>query len=331
MQKEYDLTKTTIHTAIHDFLSSNGAKISSYIVDDIIVVSIMNDKFNVVIKQINNYDILFLVPKYDSSKSLLTQESVLKSTIAVGKSSMDVMFAGIVYDNKRGVLECNMLDTTMMFTTIDTSNVVRKTQSMFVGELNNKYLNPTECVYYGGNGTALISDSGEVIDTLNVQELQVALYMDMDNLPTAEENYDHWSTNIEYKTELFSRNRLVISLTNERLNRSLPTYFVLNSPAINLPTKDKNTCNGITLCLPIIFFVQREPRALDTYSAVGSTDILTFVDMFNIHSGRIIQTTYPVKKNFFQCFSLYKRRNELNLVGYAGIAFRQSEQKQEES
>ena len=320
MQKEYDLTKTTAHTAIHDFLSSNGAKISNYIADDIIVVSIVNDKFNVVIKQINNYDILFLVPKYDNSKSLLAQESVLKST------TVDVMFAGIIYDNKSGVLECNMLDTSMMFTTIDTSNIVRKTQSMFVGELNNKYLNPTDCVYYGGNGAALISDSGNVIDTLNVQELQVALYMDMDNLPTVEENYDHWSTNIEYKSELFSRNRLVISLTNERLNRSLPTYFVLNSPAINLPTKDKNTCNGITMCLPIIFFVQREPRALDTYSAVGSTDILTFVDMFNIHSGRIIQTTYPVKRNFFQCFSLYKRRNEANLVGYVGIAFRQSEQ-----
>ena len=236
------------------------------------------------------------------------------------------MFAGIIYDNKSGVLECNMLDTSMMFTTIDTSNVVRKTQSMFVGELNNKYLNPTDSVYYGGNGAALISDSGEIVAKLNVQELQIALYMDMDNLPTVEENYDHWSTNIEYKTELFSRNRLVISLTNERLNRSLPTYFVLNSPAINLPTKDKNTCNGITLCLPIIFFVQREPRALDTYSAVGSTDILTFVDMFNIHSGRIIQTTYPVKRNFFQCFSLYKRRNEVNLIGYVGIAFRQSEQ-----
>lgn len=321
MQKEYDLTKITIHTAIHDFLSSNGAKISSYIANDIIVVSIVNDKFNVVIKQINNYDILFLVPKYDSSKSLLTQESVLKSTTA------GVMFAGIIYDNKSGVLECNMLDTTMMFTTIDTSNIVRKTQSMFVGELNNKYLNPTDCVYYGGNGAVLISDSGEVVGTLNVQELQVALYMDIDNLPTAEENYDHWSTNIEYGSELFSRNRLVISITNKRLNRSLPTYFVLNSPAINLPTKNKNTCNGITLCLPIIFFVQREPRALDNYSAVGSTDILTFVDMFNIHSGRIIQTTYPVKKNFFQCFSLYKRRNEINLVGYVGIAFRQSEQK----
>jgi len=153
MQKEYDLTKTTAHTAIHDFLSSNGAKISSYTANDIIVVSIVNDKFNVVIKQINNYDILFLVPKYDSSKSLLAQESVLKST------TMDVMFAGIIYDNKSGVLECNMLDTSMMFTTIDTSNVVRKTQSMFVGELNNKYLNPTDCVYYGGNGAALISSS----------------------------------------------------------------------------------------------------------------------------------------------------------------------------
>ena len=318
MQKEYDLSKITVHTAIHDFLSSNGAKISSYIANDTIVVSIINDKFDVVIKQTNNYDILFFFFIYDSNKSLLNQESVLKSE--------SVMFAGIIYDNKSGVLECNMLDTSMMFTTIDTSNVVRKTQSMFVGELNNKYLNPTDSVYYGGNGAALISDSGEIVAKLNVQELQIALYMDMDNLPTVEENYDHWSTNIEYKTELFSRNRLVISLTNERLNRSLPTYFVLNSPAINLPTKDKNTCNGITLCLPIIFFVQREPRALDTYSAVGSTDILTFVDMFNIHSGRIIQTTYPVKRNFFQCFSLYKRRNEVNLIGYVGIAFRQSEQ-----
>ena len=149
--------------------------------------------------------------------------------------------------------------------------------------------------------------------------------MDMDNLPTAGEHYDHWSSNIELDGVLITVNRLVISVTPEYLNKSLPTYFVMNSPKLNLHTKNHNTCNGITLCLPILFFVQREPRALDTYSAVGSTNIITFVDMFNMSSGRIIQTSYPIEMPYYQCFPIYKRRSVDGIVGYNGIAFLQGD------
>lgn len=339
MQKEYNLTNTSIHTAIHDFLSTSGVTIVNYVANDIIVVSLMNKKFNAVIKEIivkeenkpdKKYNILFVLPKYDSSKSLLSQESALVSNVFVKDVGHTALFAGILYDDGVGVLECNKLSESLMFSTIDTRDVVRKTQHMFVGELNNKYLNPTDCIFYGGNNTAAVDNNGNIIMNFSKEELQVALYMDMDNLPTKEENYDHWSSNISWMDNeilpshsFLTKNRLVISVTPERLNKSLPTYFVMSSPALNLPTKNHNTCNGITLCLPILFFVQREPRVLDTYSAVGSTDIITFVDMFNMSSGKIIQTSYPVKKNDYQCFSIYKRRSSKGLLGYTGIAFRQ--------
>ena len=332
MQKEYDLTKTSIHTAIHDFLSTNGATIVNYTANDITVISLKNNQFNVVIKEITNgskkYDILFLVPKYDSSKSIIDQESALVGETEINKVKCRFLFAGVLYDDSVGVLECNMLSDSMMFSTIDTRDIVRKTQHMFVGELNNKYLNPTDCIFYGGNNAVGVDGDGNVLVSFNKGELQVALYMDMDNLPTAGEHYDHWSSNIEFGGKLITLNRLVISVTPEYLNKSLPTYYVISSLALNLPTKNHNTCNGITLCLPILFFVQREPRVLDTYSAVGSTNIITFVDMFNMSSGRIIQSSYPTEQPYYQCFPIYKRRSEKGILGYTGIAFRQEDRKE---
>ena len=332
MQKEYDLTKTSIHTAIHDFLSTNGATITNYVANDIIVVSMKNDRFNAIIKEITEnskkYDLLFLIPKYDSSKSIIDQESALVGETEINKVKRRFLFAGVLYDDSVGVLECNMLSDSMMFSTIDTRDIVRKTQHMFVGELNNKYLNPIDCMFYGGSSSVGVDKDGNVLVSFNKGELQVALYMDMDNLPTAGEHYDHWSSNIELDGVLITVNRLVISVTPNNLNRSLPTYFVMNSPKLNLPTKNHNTCNGITLCLPILFFVQREPRVLDTYSAVGSTSIITFVDMFNMSSGRIIQTSYPIEMPYYQCFPIYKRRSVDGIVGYNGIAFLQGDKKE---
>ncbi len=332
MQKEYDLTKTSIHTAIHDFLSTNGATIVNYVANDTIVISLMGNKFNVVIKEITEnskkYDILFLVPKYDSSTSIIDQEGALIHEVEINGAKYNLLFAGVLYDDSVGVLECNMLSDSMMFSTIDTRDVVRKTQHMFVGELNNKYLNPTDCIFYGGNNSVGVGKDGNILMNFAKEELQVALYMDMDNLPEIGEHYQHWSSNIEFGENLITLNRLVISITPEYLNKSLPTYFVMNSPKLNLYTKNHNTCNGITLCLPILFFVQREPRVLDTYSAVGSTNIITFVDMFNMSSGRIIQTSYPIENPYYQCFSIYKRRNSDGMVGYEGIAFLQGDKKE---
>ena len=332
MQKEYDLTKISIHTAIHDFLSTSGATIVNYTANNIIVISLKDNQFNVVIKEITNgskkYDILFLVPKYDSSKSLIEQESALTTETEINKIKYNLLFAGILYDESIGVLECNMLGNTLMFTTIDTRDIVRKTQHMFVGELDNYQLNPTVGMFYGGNNSVGVDRDGNIVAYFAKEELQVALYMNIDNLPETGEHYQHWISNIEFGENLITVNRLVISVTLAYLNKSLPTYYVMNSPALNLPTKNHNTCNGITLCLPILFFVQREPRVLDLYSVVGSTNTITFVDMFNMSSGRIIQSSYPTEQPYYQCFPIYKRRSEKGFLGYTGIAFRQEDKKE---
>ena len=47
--------------------------------------------------------------------------------------------------------------------------------------------------------------------------------------------------------------------------------------------------------------------------------------MFNMSSGRMIDSSYPVKKNDYQCFSIYTRRNVDGMLGYVGVAFKQEE------
>ena len=57
--------------------------------------------------------------------------------------------------------------------------------------------------------------------------------------------------------------------------------------------------------------------------------------MYNIHSGRMTDSDFPVKKQDYQCFSIYTRRNHayanglshteiLDMFkGFAGVAFKQ--------
>ena len=64
---------------------------------------------------------------------------------------------------------------------------------------------------------------------------------------------------------------------------------------------------------------------LKQFSCVGKSNIINYVSMFDMSSGREIQSDYPVKRDRFRCFTIGKRRHTGDDLkgGYAGIAFRQ--------
>ena len=64
--------------------------------------------------------------------------------------------------------------------------------------------------------------------------------------------------------------------------------------------------------------------------------------MYNIHSGRMTDSDFPVKKQDYQCFSIYTRRNHMFsdstsplkntdiFRGFAGVAFKQEIEEESE-
>ena len=167
--------------------------------------------------------------------------------------------------------------------------------------------------------------------------LYMALYVNVDNSPAESRGHVVWAT--DHK---FTSLTLATSFSNDTNTNSLPVYTAMLSKFYLQPSYNYTQLNGITLCLPIICYVSRDPQILDKYSVVGSTNVLTFVDMYNIHSGRMTDSDFPVKKQDYQCFSIYTRRNHMYgdstsptkdtdiFRGFAGVAFKQEIEEESE-
>lgn len=105
----------------------------------------------------------------------------------------------------------------------------------------------------------------------------------------------------------------------------LPTYANFFMGEDLLWRGSTNQLNCIALCMPLYFYIIRDPQQLKQFSCVGKTDIINYVSMFDMSSGREIQSSYPVENDSFQCFTIGKRRNVGDDLkgGYVGVAFRQ--------
>jgi len=69
-----------------------------------------------------------------------------------------------------------------------------------------------------------------------------------------------------------------------------------------------NTNNNISECMPLIFYVLRDPDDLDSWSCVGMTDIVGYINMYNMSSGRVLQSRFRDNYQKHACYDLYKRR-----------------------
>lgn len=85
-------------------------------------------------------------------------------------------------------------------------------------------------------------------------------------------------------------------------------YLSISCKKINDIGNSVNTKNCISLVLPVIFYIQRDEELEDVFSAIGQTNILNYVNMYNMNSGRIVQPTYD-STGKFACYSLYRRRS----------------------
>ena len=69
-----------------------------------------------------------------------------------------------------------------------------------------------------------------------------------------------------------------------------------------------NTNNNISEIIPMMFYVLRDPDDLDSWSSVGMTDKVGYINMYNMSSGRTHQSKFRNNYRGFSCYDLYKRR-----------------------
>ena len=69
-----------------------------------------------------------------------------------------------------------------------------------------------------------------------------------------------------------------------------------------------NTKNNVSEIMPIIFYVLRDPDDLNSWSAIGHTDKVGYVNMYNMSSGRTLQSYYDADFNKHYCYNLWKKR-----------------------
>lgn len=79
-----------------------------------------------------------------------------------------------------------------------------------------------------------------------------------------------------------------------------------------------NTSNGIATVLPSLFYIKEQPYGMNTWSYIGKSDELNYVNMYNMSSYHILQKNYPVSGDRYVCITQYKRRKFM----YDGLAIR---------
>lgn len=69
-----------------------------------------------------------------------------------------------------------------------------------------------------------------------------------------------------------------------------------------------NTKNNISEIMPIMFYVLRDPDDLNSWSCLGHTDLIGYVNMYNMGTGRHIQSYYDADYNEHYCYDMWKKR-----------------------
>ena len=358
MNKEYTIstiTNNTVYNNICSFFSAcNHTPV--YTANNITVYRDETLSFYIIVYAISDEYVYFSFSReWDSNNSWYAQHESLRAD----KLGADKYFV-YVLPCREGTLICNYTESTFMFSMVEDTTIARRTYFTFFGRLNNIYSEFTDHYLIGSTWCRIVDSSGNfsetsyepylyndfgdiVKDTNNKpiydcgHTLYMALYVNVDNSPAESRGHVVWAT--DHK---FTSLTLVTSFSNDTNTNSLPVYTAMLSKFYLQPSYNYTQLNGITLCLPIICYVSRDPQILDKYSVVGSTDVLTFVDMYNIHSGRMTDSDFPVKKQDYQCFSIYTRRNHayanefsqteiLDMFkGFAGIAFKQEIEEESE-
>lgn len=103
-----------------------------------------------------------------------------------------------------------------------------------------------------------------------------------------------------------------------------------------------NSKNNVSEIMPFIFYILRDPDVRDDWSMIGHTDVINYINMYNIGTGRLLQSNEYKRIAKHACYNLYRRRaqatyyNKIDndddndftdvrgLGGYPGLAFKVS-------
>ena len=69
-----------------------------------------------------------------------------------------------------------------------------------------------------------------------------------------------------------------------------------------------NTLNDISMLFPTIFYILRDPDVEDTWSSIGFTNVISFINMYNMGTGRYLQLDGHKKVGKHACYNVYRRR-----------------------
>lgn len=279
-------------------------------------------------------------------------------------SGYDYYFSVIPIGTSTYTLYCNSNTTNIEISLIDNSNILRKTFNISFGIMNNisnsglnlymlgtitKYgsiLTQKSDSYLGcmlrtaiDNGMySSIAENGWVYNT--------EVYCNINNIDTWSAGYQYnvgaivYHSGSVYKCKVQNTGIIITNTsywelvpcgvyTSISYKSGIPTYRPL------LPTLDSsikqmnrgmsvNTLNGISLVLPIYFFVLRDPQVLDNYSAIGFTNYVNYVNLYNISSGTKLDSYNDGITSSYKCFSIgYRRSNRKDIPSYLGIAIKQ--------
>ena len=81
--------------------------------------------------------------------------------------------------------------------------------------------------------------------------------------------------------------------------------------------KLSNTVNCMSMILPLIFYIKRAPKGLNTYSAIAHTNKIGFVDMFNMSHDTKREADFPYKHSLYRCYYMVMKRWRLGSLGFA--------------
>ena len=167
----------------------------------------------------------------------------------------------------------------------------------------------------------------------NNYDIVVRVFID-----NAKNNYIYYTSNLV--SEKFTR--CYMSFSQDSIE--LPTYKNIISKSTVDQGRSVNTLNGISLVMPIYIMVLRDPKVLNSYSSIGFTEFVSYVNMLHLSSG----STHPIEFSLtntvgdYQSFALYRRRidvrylniepnrtQRLGFNGYNGLAVKQFEEEQQ--
>jgi hypothetical protein len=102
----------------------------------------------------------------------------------------------------------------------------------------------------------------------------------------------------------------------------VPHYRYLQSQSATDTGRDVNTLNCISVNLPILLYVLRDPDGRRNFSPMGYVPGVFFISTRNVAPGELYEIKYPQSGNLHQVFPMARRRG---VYGFDGLSVQQND------